>query len=277
MPELNVSYIKKSKFFCHYIYIPHNILSIHMIFRKQAFNHYDSFFCVGPHHLKELEENEKIYNLEKINKIKFGYHKIELLLEKRKNKIKNHKTLIIAPSWGKNSILEKIGNKLLSILVETEFKIIIRPHPDTLKFYKKGYSKLKTKYQKYENFLFEENTSNMNSYLQADLMISDWSGSAFEFAFGLEKPVIFINLPKKINNTEFYLYKSEPIEISLRDKIGEIIDIERLNEIPALINKVYENKKNYKEKIIKCRKSILYNDSSSSKIGAEYIIELLKV
>ena len=48
----------------------------------------------------------------------------------------------------------------------------------------------------------------MKSFDKADLMISDWSGVAFEFAFGLEKPVIFIDLPKKINNSDFNYIKT---------------------------------------------------------------------
>ena len=31
-------------------------------------------------------------------------------------------------------------------------------------------------------------------------MVSDWSGAALEYSFGLKKPVIFLDLPKKVNN-----------------------------------------------------------------------------
>ena len=86
MPELNISYIKRSKNKVNYIYITHNILSIHMVFRKRAFNFYDTFFCVGPHHNIEIEETEKVYKLKKITKFNFGYNKIDKLLLKKKNK-----------------------------------------------------------------------------------------------------------------------------------------------------------------------------------------------
>ena len=35
------------------------------------------------------------------------------------------------------------------------------------------------------------------SLYQSDLMISDWSGVAFEYAFAFNKPVIFCDVPKK--------------------------------------------------------------------------------
>ena len=280
MPEINISYIKKSHFAKNFIYLTHNICSIHMVFRKKAFNHFDTFFCVGPHHNAEIEETEKIYKLKKIVKFNFGYNKIDQLII-NKNKLiktkKNHdKTLLIAPSWGENCILEKIGEQLLSILVNKHWKIIIRPHPDTLRLYKKKYNKLKEKFVHHPDCKFEENISNMSSYYLSDLMISDWSGTAFEFALGLEKPVIFIDLPKKINNSDFHLYQTEPIEIKLREKIGEIVKVEELEILINVLNKVYENKKIYKQKIIKAREKIIYNLGKSASKGANYIYSLTR-
>ena len=72
MPDLNSFHIKRSPHKVNYIFIPHNVLSIHMVFRNKAFNHYDTFFCSGPHHKKEIKETEKIYNLKKIETVNFG-------------------------------------------------------------------------------------------------------------------------------------------------------------------------------------------------------------
>ena len=80
MPDLNTFHIKKSKYEVNYIFIPHNILSIHMVFRKKAFNHFDTFFCVGPHHNIEIKETEKIYKLNKILLFNFGFYNIDKLL-----------------------------------------------------------------------------------------------------------------------------------------------------------------------------------------------------
>ena len=41
MPDLNNFHIKKSRFGSKFIFIPHNIVSIHMTFRKKAFNYYE--------------------------------------------------------------------------------------------------------------------------------------------------------------------------------------------------------------------------------------------
>jgi YidC/Oxa1 family membrane protein insertase len=54
-------------------------------------------------------------------------------------------------------------------------------------------------------------------------MITDWSGASIEYAFTLERPVLFIDVPKKIHNPDYEKLPEIPLEISIRDKIGEII------------------------------------------------------
>ena len=275
MPDLNSFHIKRSPHNVNYIFIPHNILSLHMVFRKKAFNNYDTFFCSGPHHNKEIEETEKIYNLKKIKTFNFGYYKIDNLLANKNSKInQTSKTIIIAPSWGKNCIIEKIGDELLSLFENKDWKIIVRPHPDTLRLFKDKYLLIKKKFTNHKNFEFEENISSMMSFDKADLMISDWSGAAFEFAFGLEKPVIFIDLPKKINNSDFELYKNIPIEVSSREKIGEVVDPENLSTLLDRVEQVFQKKDSYKKKIAQEREKIIYNVGKSSGKGADYIKNL---
>lgn len=272
MPDLNNTYIKKSKFCDHYIYITHNICSIHMVFRKKAFNNYDTFFCVGPHHKKELKETENLYSIN-IKKFDFGYYKIDKLLKKKT--IRDSKILIVAPSWGKDTILEKYGYELLTELKKLDWKIIIRPHPDTLLQNKKKYNSLKKKFKDINNIEFQENISTMDVFLKASIMISDWSGAAFEFSLGLEKPVIFINVPKKINNSDFYLYKSKPIEDSIRKKIGKIVEVVDINKINNTIIDVFNNRNIFQSKIQEERKKVLYNIGSSSYAGYKLIKEMI--
>ena len=62
MPDLETFHIKRSKVFpVHYIYLFHSVFSIHSYLRKGAIDNYDTIFCVGPHHVNEIKETEKIY------------------------------------------------------------------------------------------------------------------------------------------------------------------------------------------------------------------------
>ena len=87
MPDLNSFHIKRSKVFpVHYIYIFHSMFSIHSYLRKGAIDNYDTIFCVGKHHLDEILEIEKIYDLKPKKLIEYGFGRLDTLL-KEKNEI----------------------------------------------------------------------------------------------------------------------------------------------------------------------------------------------
>ena len=46
MPDLETFHIKRSKYPVHYIYLHHSIVSTHMIYRRGAFDGFDTVFCV---------------------------------------------------------------------------------------------------------------------------------------------------------------------------------------------------------------------------------------
>ena len=108
MPDLEKFHIKRSKVFhVHYIYIFHSMFSTHSYLREGALDHYDTIFCVGPHHTNEIQETEKVYNLKPKTLVKYGFGRLDWLL-KEKEKIQNTlsidaNTIIIAPSYGNNN------------------------------------------------------------------------------------------------------------------------------------------------------------------------------
>lgn len=54
------------------------------------------------------------------------------------------------------------------------------------------------------------------------LMISDWSGAALDYAFGLNKPVLFVDVPRKVNNSDYGDLEIESFESAIREKIGMV-------------------------------------------------------
>jgi len=47
---------------------------------------------------------------------------------------------------------------------------------------------------------------------------------AYEFAFGLKKPVLFIDTPRKIKNTDYNKIGLESFEFYAREIVGEFFD-----------------------------------------------------
>ena len=277
LPDLDKYQIKRSKYPVKYIFVPHNILSTHMVFRKGAFDAFDIFFCCGPHHLKEIKEAENIYNLKKKVLIKFGCSRIDKIINNfntQKKKKKNIR-ILIAPSWGSKGLFETGAEKLINYLKE-KYIITLRPHPDTLRLNKKCIDELLNKFKNNKNIFYNSKIESIQNYFDNDVLISDWSGAAFEFAFGTLRPVIFLDLPKKINNESYRDLSNKPLEITLRRKIGKITSQKNYNKIPKIIEGFIKNKKFWKKKILLARNSNIYNIKKSGQIGANYICKLIK-
>ena len=282
MPDLETFHIKKSKVYpVHYVYLFHSMVSTHLIYRRSAFEHFDSIFCVGNYQLDEIRSTEKLYNLKPKNLIRYGYSHLDNLLEKYSKRIllpKNNENklhILLAPSWSDDGLFENISEKVIDILLREGYKVTFRPHPMTQKKSKKKINRMSEKFSKNESFLLEQNIFNFDSFLLSDIMITDWSGAALEFAFAFEKPVLFIDVPKKINNPEYEKIPQVPIEVSIREKIGKIILPTDLELIPNEIKMLYGQTKELRDKITKIRNELIFNVGESKKDGAEEIIKLL--
>ena len=54
-----------------------------------------------------------------------------------------------------------------------------------------------------------------------------------------------MNTPKKISNKKFENFKNEPLEISLRHKLANTFEVDKIEE---LVKKINENKEDVSEK-----------------------------
>ena len=279
MPDLQNFHIKRSIHSVNYVYIHHSIVSCHMIYNPGAFDHFDTVFCVGPHHEKELRAWETKKKLKQKKLIKHGYGRLDQLIKEKQlqNEIPPASSIriLIAPSWGKYSLLERHGWHFMKILLEKGFHITLRPHPQTRHLNPNIFEIISKKLDKYENFKFEENMTSTVSFLKADIMISDWSGAALEFAFSRLKPVVYVDLPKKINNNQYNILDIEPLEVFIREQIGVIIPEDKLDNLNTYIDIAIQKTNIYSEQILKCRTKYIYNLEKSGMVGAKEIIQLL--
>ena len=279
MPDLETFHIKRSKVYpVHYVYIFHSMFSIHSYLRKGAIDNYDTIFCVGPHHVNEVRETEKIYELKPKNLVKYGFGRLDTLLQKKENfQVTNSNTrdlIIIAPSYGGNNLLEKCGIKLIEILLKTNFRVMLRPHLRTLRDSTKLIGSINEKFEKNPNFILEKGDIPFDSYHNSKCMISDWSGISLEYAFIFERPVIFIDVPKKVLNPNSSDISLEPIEISIRKKIGHVVSPNNLEEIPLIIKDLEKNAQIFNKQIKEILSMTVYNIGESAKIGAKYIQQI---
>lgn len=279
MPDLENYYAKRSRSQeVHYVYVFHNMASTHMVFRFGAYDHYDAIFCVGPHHLKEIRKAETLYKLKPKVLVEHGNSRLDSILHAASQKVSKPKPkergwrVLIAPSYGKNSILEQCGVELVDHLLSHGNSVTVRPHPLTFRDSPKLIDALNRKFSKNPDYVMERDVASQESLHASHLMVSDFSGAAFEYVFGLERPVLFIDVPRKVNNPEYEKLECEPFEVFIRSQIGVVVHPDSLQDVPKHVDDLCYNAESYREKIRTALRDNIFNVGSSGKAGAEYLV-----
>ncbi len=134
--------------------------------------------------------------------------------------------------------------------------------------------KLRDKYSSNPGFVWEEGIPSHDSFHQSDILITDWSGSAFSFSFALERPVLFIDTPRKINNPEYELFKAKPLEVTIREHIGSVLSLDEIDQAANAVEMLLLNETAYSKKIQNLRNRWVFNFGNSAKKGADYLVDL---
>ena len=276
MMDLNNFELKRSMHPVHYVYIFHSLTSTHMVDTEKSFDHYDTIFCAGPHQKKEIEIREKNKDLKAKNLVPYGYPRIEKLIQLSSKPKNEKKVILLAPTWGEQSIINLMGMEICSIILNQGYSLILRPHHETIKRSPQLIDEIENKYSHLETFRLVREMGDSESLLQSDLLICDWSGTAIEYAFGLEKPIIFIDIPPRVRNPNWREIQSEPLEMSIREKVGRVICPSKLDELSSSISQLLNEDQLSSSPIKSLREEFIYNLSRSEITGREEIKRLLK-
>jgi hypothetical protein len=238
MPDLHRLQVRKSRHPVHYVYVHHSLASMHMIYRKGAYDHYDTIFCAGPHHARETRATEARYGLPAKSLVEYGYHRLDAI----RAGAKTGKTqdgprhVLIAPSWGPKGMIETgLGGEIADALAGAGFRVTLRPHPQTLKFAGDEIARIRARHGGNPLFSCEDNVAGQDSLHASDAMVSDWSGAAFDYAFALGKPVIFIDVPRKVNNPDYEEIGLVPVEDAMRARLGPVLAPSGIGRLPDVL------------------------------------------
>lgn len=279
MPDLEKYHIKRSKIRSdiEYVYISHNMGGNNLTMRKGALDWYDTVFCTCSYDVSEIQETEELYGLKRKTIVEAGYPLLDSMLEEYNNitKKSNKKPLIlIAPSWQPENIIENGVDTLLETLKNKEFDIILRPHPQAVRHTPEKFELLKKRYEG-TNITVETDFSSNTSVMNADVMITDWSGICWEYAFTTLRPVLFVNTPMKIMNKDYDKIATVPMCIELRNVIGRALELSELENSGKIIDEFLENKEKYTETIKDAREKYIFNVGKSRIIYGKYVIKRL--
>lgn len=281
--QIKRSYVRKD---IEYVYLFHGVASTHLVVREHAYDNFDTVLCVGQHHIDELRAAEKLYSTKAKTLVPCGYGVLDDLAASYKSLEEaahggeaGGKIILIAPSYQTDNILDSCLEPMLDHLLEhDEWKVIVRPHPQYKKRFPARFEALaqKCNARHKPNLVFETDFASNTSTFSADLLITDWSGIAYEYAFATLKPVLFVNTPMKVINKNYKAINLPVLDITLRDEVGESVDLGKIGTVADAATRLLAAKESYCARIADIRKRCIFNFGGFGEASGRYILDSLK-
>ncbi|MCL2184476.1 MAG: CDP-glycerol glycerophosphotransferase family protein [Treponema sp.] len=236
-PNLDVFQWKRSKNIKHYCHMVHGAGGA-VLYHLYSFDYFDSVLVPNEKEIPELRILEQTRNTIEKQLVVVGNSFFDRCAEKIKqipNENPHIFTVLVSPSWGKSALLSVFGEKLLDPLSKTGWRIIVRPHPQSLIVEKLMIDSLIERYKDNTNIEWDYNHENIYSLSKSDVMLSDFSGIIFDYVFLFNKPVIVNIQDINYKRLDAQDLNQEPYFIQAIKKIGIQIDSNTLVNIKEII------------------------------------------
>lgn len=275
-PNLDVFQLKRSKGVKKYVHITHSSAET-STYCLYSLDFFDAVFLNGEHQIRDIRELENKRNTIIKDLYVVGNPYLDELSKMKETIIKennNKKTILIAPSWGMNSLFRRFGEKLLDNIVNSDYNIIIRPHPQSLISDKDIIDKFQNRYKYKNNVEWDFNRVNIYSLSKADIMISDFSGVIFDYAFLFEKPVIIPSFTFDKRGTDAIEIDEEVWTFETIPKISFKLDENNFSNISQIIEDSINNE-TLKNNILKAKEEAYMYEGQASKRAAQFLNDML--
>ncbi len=276
--DLDNKDLKRSVHPVHYVYMFHSLISTHMADYENSFDHYDTILCAGPHQAREIRKRESLAGLPAKQLVPHGYYRMEQLMAERRDAPECESVgdvhVLLAPSWGEQTILNLCGAALVEVLLGAGFRLTLRPHFQTRWKTPEVIDDIAARHGDNPRFALIEEMGESDSLYDSHLMITDWSGAGMDYGLGLEKPVLYIDVPPKSRNETWRDLGIEPFESFVRDKIGAVLALDRLADAPAVIRELLAEPDRFRRDVAALREECVYNLGTSSAAAADAVARI---
>lgn len=276
-PGLDVYQWKRSREVKYYVHIPHAASDV-TLYRMFGIDYYDAILLSGQYQIEQVREMEALRNLPAKELVKVGIpYMDEMLIRLQNNKraTQAQRTVLLAPSWGASAILSKFGERIIDVLLETGYHIIVRPHPQSFKSEKELMAKLMKAYPNSEQLEWNRDADNFAVLNRADILISDFSGVMFDFALVYDKPIIYTDTKFDAAPYDAWWLSSPIWTFSVIEKLGMKLVPENMEQIKNLIDQCLADEKYAHGRDI-ARKECWEHIGEAAKRTADYLEAKLK-
>ena len=264
-PQLNILTLKRSKYVRHYCHLFHAPSDIHT-YKKFSLDYYDSALCVNDFHLKSINQLDIDRNSRKKQIFKTGCTYYDL---KEISYNSDADSILVAPAWGDRSYLSVCGEEIIDNLLENNYKVIFRPHPQAWTSEKELTERIVFKYSSNNLFSIDKSPDNSESLSKAKVLICDISGIIYDFAFLKRRPVITVDIDWNKGGYEDSDIEHRDSAYELLEDTGKLITSEEAENISDIIEEVGEFE--ISDDIINKH---IYNFRCAGKTAAEQIMSL---
>lgn len=199
-PGLDVYQWKRSKDVDYYVHIYHSV-GDGLDYRMFGLDYYDAVLVSSKPEYGNIRKVESARNLPTKEIADGGITYMDKLKERHeleKNEISKNDnescTVLLAPSWGETSILNRYGEKIIKALLNTGYHIIIRPHPQSKISDAQLLNALQTQFSDNKQIEWNYDIDNYDALNRSNIMISDFSGVMFDYAFVFDRPIIYADV-----------------------------------------------------------------------------------
>jgi hypothetical protein len=287
MMDLGNLQLKRSLHPVHYVYIFHSMGSTHMVDNANSFDHYDTLFCTGPHQVAEIRKREELKGLPAKELFDYGHPRLEQILhEGREYRLDarmqsasvmttgHTPVVLIAPTWGDTSIFNVCGDLLIETLLAAGIHVIMRPHYQSNRLTPEVIRRTRQRFESLNGFEYIDQMGETASLFRSDILITDWSAMALEYSLGLEKPVLFIDVPRRIRNPDWQELGIEPMESAIRSQVGAIVAPDDLQQVPAKIHELMARRSSLVEQARELRPQLVFRLGHSIADGANELVRI---
>ena len=277
MLDLGNFHLKRSLHPVHYAYVFHSMGSTHMVDHANSYDHYDTLLCTGPHHVAEIRRREELKGLPAKHLFAYGYPRLERLIEvaaAHKREPSSPPTVLLAPTWGGQSILHVCGEPLIAALLDAGMRVIMRPHYQTSRLAPRLVERLVARFGSNPRFRHVDRMDESASLLESDLLICDWSAMAIEYALGLGKPVLFVDVPPRVRNPDYAELGLEPMEMRIRRDLGSVLPLDQLADAPRRVAELLGGAAEFPLRTAELREDWAFNVGRSVEAGAREIARI---
>ncbi len=274
-PGLDVYQWKRSKNVDHYVHITHAPSDI-IMYKMFGIDYYDAILLSGSFQVDQVRALEEKWGLPEKELKLVGLPYMDEMKKRLSMASGGHsddhvRTVLLAPSWGKNAIFSIYGERMIEALLNTGYHLIIRPHPQSFSSEKELMDILMKKYPDSDRLEWNRDNDNFDCLMRADILISDFSGVIFEYALVFDKPVIYTDSEYDKGVYDAW-WIDEPLwTYEVLPDLGEKLSEEALGSIGNLIDKCISEPK-YAAGREKARKECWEHIGEGAEVAADFII-----